>query len=889
MTDHAINALLIEDNPLDARLIREYLSEVTTARVALECADSLSAGLERLRNAPPDVLLLDLGLPESQGLDTLSTVLAEAPHTPVVVITGLDDEETAYRAVGEGAQDYLVKGRVDGDLLVRSMRYAMERQGSQEALRHLREFNEGIVQNMGEGVIVLDEHGNVTFTNPSADALLGYEPEELVGSHWTRIVPEDQHPIVQAADERRARGESDRYELDVVRRDGTRLTVLISASPRFADGVLTGTLGVFTDITYAKKAQEEISQLSQFQESIIDNASVWLNVLDEQANVVIWNKAAEEISGYAKEGVLGHGKIWEWLYPDEEYRREITAKAAAIIEGRDVDEDVETTIRRKDGEARVIAWHSTDLLHQKGHSVGSIAIGRDVTEQRQAEEALRRSEEKHRQLADSIADVFFAMDQELRYTFWNKASETLTGIPAQDAMGKSIFEVFPDTEDTARTAAVYRDALKAQQPRSFVSEYRLGDKDFCFDITAYPSRDGLSVFCKDVTERKRAEEALRESEERYRLLFESSPICLWDQDFSDVKRYLEKLRSSGVSDLRAHFRKHPEALRHCVKLVKIVDANQAGLDLYQAATKAELLTGLDQLFTEESYGVFIEELLCVDEGGTHFEAETTGRTLPGERKDIALRWTVAPSFEDTLARVVVSDVDITERKRAEEALRESEERYRTLFERTGNPIMVIDRQGNYMDCNEAAIEFLDSSRDEVLTMNVRHVLPPGREKQMMEQHLPLWDQGGSLETDYYVHGKIKTLELTITPAWWHGKPAVIGVGTNITERKHAEEALEQSFDHLQRTLEQTVYALAATIEMRDPYTAGHQRRVANLAYAIAKEMSLPHSQTRGVYMAGLVHDIGKIQIPAEILSKPTSLSQVEWSMIKIHPQSGYDI
>ncbi|MCJ7621178.1 MAG: PAS domain S-box protein, partial [Anaerolineae bacterium] len=389
MTDHAINALLIEDNPLDARLIREHLSEVTRARVALECADCLSAGMERLRQAPPDVLLLDLGLPESQGLETLSRVLAEAPHTPVVVITGLDDEETAYQAVGEGAQDYLVKGRVDGELLVRSMRYAIERQQAEETLREseeryrelvenandivyshdldgsftsvnpagsriyaytteeilrlniaeivdpdylplaqrkirekrgnseqsgpyellthtkdgkpvwvevntrllhrggrpvgvhgiardvtarkraeqalhgLMDFNEGIIQNMAEAIVVTDSQGDITFANSACAALLGYTVEELVALPWTRIVPQDQHGNVEAADERRARGETDHYELEVMRQDGERVPVLISGGPRFQAGEHAGTLAVFTDITELKRAEERSRRRSE--------------------------------------------------------------------------------------------------------------------------------------------------------------------------------------------------------------------------------------------------------------------------------------------------------------------------------------------------------------------------------------------------------------------------------------------------------------------------------------------------------------------------------------------------------------------------------------------------------------------------------------------------
>ena len=140
-------------------------------------------------------------------------------------------------------------------------------------------------------------------------------------------------------------------------------------------------------------------------------------------------------------------------------------------------------------------------------------VSRDVTDRRKVEEALRESEASYRELADSITDIFFAMDKDLRYTYWNKASEKLTGISAKDAVGKPIFEIFPDTEDTKRAVAVYREVLRTQQAQSFVNEYQLNGKDFFFEINAYPSKQGLSVFVKDITERKKVEEELKRSKE----------------------------------------------------------------------------------------------------------------------------------------------------------------------------------------------------------------------------------------------------------------------------------------------------------------------------------------------------------------------------------------
>ncbi len=151
---------------------------------------------------------------------------------------------------------------------------------------------------------------------------------------------------------------------------------------------------------------------------------------------------------------------------------------------------------------------------------------------KQAEEKIREKEENYRELADSIGDVFFAMDGDLRYTYWNKASEGLTGISANHAIGKTIFEIFPDNEDTRKAVSFYQEVLKTQQSQNFINEYNLGGKAYFFEISAYPSKDGVSVFVKDITPQKKAEEALKKSERRYHELFNSvmEGIAIIDED-----------------------------------------------------------------------------------------------------------------------------------------------------------------------------------------------------------------------------------------------------------------------------------------------------------------------------------------------------------------------
>jgi PAS domain S-box-containing protein len=148
--------------------------------------------------------------------------------------------------------------------------------------------------------------------------------------------------------------------------------------------------------------------------------------------------------------------------------------------------------------------------------------GKQGTKGKETMEKLGGGEAKYRELAESITDVFFAFDKDLKYTYWNKASEKLTGISAKDVIGKSIYDIFPDTDWRRRAVELYQGVLRTKQPQSLINETQLDGKDYFFEISAYPAGDGLSTFVKDITEGKKAEEALQGSEERYRSLVETA-------------------------------------------------------------------------------------------------------------------------------------------------------------------------------------------------------------------------------------------------------------------------------------------------------------------------------------------------------------------------------
>lgn len=162
-----IEILLIEDNPGDARLIRELLKEAESVRFAVAHAERLDAALDHILNKHFDVVLLDLGLPDVKGLDGLVTLHQVAPSMPVVVLTGLDDEETGFQAVSIGAQDYLVKGHVESRLLTRVLRYAIERKLAEDEIRSSQHLAQSTINSLNANICVLDEKGVIIAVNKS--------------------------------------------------------------------------------------------------------------------------------------------------------------------------------------------------------------------------------------------------------------------------------------------------------------------------------------------------------------------------------------------------------------------------------------------------------------------------------------------------------------------------------------------------------------------------------------------------------------------------------------------------------------------------------------------------------------------------------------------------
>ena len=226
--------------------------------------------------------------------------------------------------------------------------------------------------------------------------------------------------------------------------------------------------------------------------------------------------------------------------------------------------------------------------------------------------------------------------------------------------------------------------------------------------------------------------------------------------------------------------------------------------------------------------------------------------------------------------------------------RASEENFRNSLENSPLGIHIITADGQTLYANRALLDthgyFSAAEMDSVPYQN-RHTpetyaaFQERARKRKLGEPIPLRYEIDIVRKD----GEIRRLLIHLGEVLWNGERQFQLLCQDITERVQTEKALQASYNKLDKTLEAVIQTMALTVEMRDPYTAGHQHRVSGLAYAIAVEMKLPLEKIRGIRVVGAIHDIGKISVPAEILSKPGRITEAEFSIIKEHPKTGYDI
>ncbi len=394
MSGKKVKILLVEDNPADVRLIREMLSEEKETRFELESANLLSVALEKIAKPGSgnglDLILLDLGLPDSIGFDTFLKTHAESSELPIIILTVMDDQELAVEAVRGGAQDYLVKGQMNSNLLTRSIRYAIERKRAEEDLRKSQNYFRSLIENSFDTIMILDQKAVIQYVSPPVQRILGYaRGEGLSQSALVFIHPEDHKYVMEKfAECVQNPGMIAVINLRLRHKDGSWRLVEATGRSLFHDPAVKGFIINFRDITEHKQMEDALRVSEQRFQRAITAMEGGLWEWDLSTNQEFFSPRWCEIIGYSVDDPeLPHTyNSWaERIHPDDS-ERVMSALKNHLEKGAKY--DVDYRHRHKSGEYRWQNSKGLTIFDERGKPEKMVGCISDITVRKRAERAV---------------------------------------------------------------------------------------------------------------------------------------------------------------------------------------------------------------------------------------------------------------------------------------------------------------------------------------------------------------------------------------------------------------------------------------------------------------------------------------------------------------------
>jgi PAS domain S-box-containing protein/putative nucleotidyltransferase with HDIG domain len=658
---------------------------------------------------------------------------------------------------------------------------------------------------------------------------------------------------------------------------------------------------------------EDIDRRNSVLSKALHQAAEAVLVLDREFHITYVNPAFQRILGYAPEDVLGQ-PLSILSVPGQSDSLQPAEIARRVHESGWWHGEVQRLA--KDGSAIPFKLTASAIRDERGGITGYVGTYLDLRE-------IQYAEQRFQSLIEHSSDIITLLDHSGVVLYMSPSVQRVLGRAPEELLGKDpIFLVHP--EDVSGTRRILAEAL--QNPgKVYHLEFRLQHADGHYIDVESVGRSlagdstGPSVVfnTRDITEHKQAETALRESEEKFRGLVETTTDWIWQVDEHGVYTYA----SPQVRNILGY---EPEEI-----------VGKTPFDL-MPASEAERIREVYKSVVASQKPYHLMENLNLHKNGSMVVLETSG----------------APIFDQAGAykgsRGI--DRDITARKQAEDALRHANRALKTMSACNSVLVHATDEAQLINAMCRVIVETGDYScawigyAEHDDTKRIQPVAQAGFEPGFFQNLHLTWadNDAGQNPVGTAIRKGVAAVvhDATNDPSLVVWRPALARFGVNSicvfpltiagetfgvlsicsrerdafeqdeltlltelsedmnfgihtlrtrTERDHAVEGRERGLKKLRASLETTIGAIAATLEIRDPYTAGHERRVAELATAIAREMGLPQAQVEGIHFGALIHDLGKIKVPAEILSKPSVLTRLEFEMVKEHAQSGYDI
>lgn len=437
-----------------------------------------------------------------------------------------------------------------------------------------------------------------------------------------------------------------------------------------------------------QRVQERVRELVQAEERyrlLVEKLPVvvYQDAVDKMGTTTYVSPKIEELLGYSAEEWVSNPAFWHNITHPDDRNIMLSSIEDVFNQGR---AEHEYRVLARDG--RTVWVHDEAVLIRDNNGQPEYVLGalQDITERKIIRERLRSVEKRFSHIVENIPDVFWITDPSNQAEiFISPSAEKVWGKNANDLMQNP--GAFLETI-LGEDRPLVRDALARQaQGEATEIKYRIlkmdGTLRWIWDRSFIVSDEIekkflVAGFAQDITETIQANEAAAHTAAQYRELFENSPVSLWEEDFSEVKKTLDALRRQGVTDFKSYLEAHPDIVARCIDLVKVVNVNKASLVLYRAQTKEELLGNLSGIFDGENLSNFLLELVNIAEGRTDFEWLGENLTLTNERLIVNIQWTAVAGYEESLSRVIVSIVDVTKEKEAEKILQRQNEQYAAL-------------------------------------------------------------------------------------------------------------------------------------------------------------------------------------------------------------------
>ncbi|MGD0252202.1 MAG: PAS domain S-box protein, partial [Verrucomicrobiota bacterium] len=755
----ATRILVVDDDPavleVFSKILRREGYEVWGASNGQHC-------LQVTRERRPDLVLLDVMLPDLNGIDICRQIKADAALLDIFVILVSGKATSAADKVDgaeTGADDYIVKP-VNPDEFLARIRTIVRLHDTAAALRASEQHYRRLVEILPDAVGMIDLQSRLTTANRQAVEMLGYAgPGELLGKSAFDLMPPEEHERAKAdITVTLETGVMRNAEYTMLRKNGSRFPVELSAAVSTdVDGQSRGIVIVVRDITPRQQAEARIRELLH----ILDQAHDAIIIRDPEEHIQYFNQGAERILGWTAAEAHGH-RITELFFKDAS---EFPAAQEKLRQTGEWSGEVQAVTKAR----KPIILHSrwTLVRGHHGQPPHVVSISTDITGRKQAEEAARQSQERYRSLAESSPDAIFILDRESAIQYVNRNAAQWLGMPDTELLGHSQAEFFPPVITRQHQEAIQRVFETGEMARMERSESFRGTEKW-IETRLVPLRNQqgkvahVMGIARDLTEQKRAEESLREQEEWNQRIIGTAMDGFW------------------MIDLEGN----------------IVDVNESYCRL-SGYSHEELLSmrASDVEVNEPSPALVIQHAQRIAQSGSdHFE--TRHRRKDGRVIEVEVS---ATSLKLQEHRVFAFFRDITERKQAERALRASEGRFRQLADNIREVFWMSDPAKNEIIYVSPVYEEMWGRTCESLYASPRdwvEALHPDDRERVLEAALTKQISGQYDEVYRIIRpdGSIRWIQDRGFPVRdGSGKVyRIVGIAEDITQRKETEDALRNA-------------------------------------------------------------------------------------------------